>query len=204
MQLLKVKSKNEVSNETKEINTYKEAFSYVTSNKVNLTFSLLLKDEFMSYGYGYYDDAFIATDKLLSALSSNDFDNNFIQVSNKWALNINEYSKNIYCNLDFNKVSSKTELSDDAKVTSTKIKEVINLLNFINKKIGDNDFINYYVSHCKNKEKVIENITSVIKVFDELRKLILKLFDDYYESQYNSYAIGSNQINSYLDKIISK
>ena len=208
LKIKREKVKDEEENEENEVSTYKEALDYIRCNSNKLSF--VLSNERYDYCcnfYFIYNDKILKTDKILKNLLDedatkriyvNDFeDDRSINIDAKSTIE-NELT---FKTISFSEMSPKVKLSNESKVAFGKAKALIDLLSSIKDKIGQEDFIYYYLTMDADDKKAIEDIISITRVFDELRKQTLKLIDNYKK---DLHYISAKEINSCLNKIIGK
>lgn len=208
IKIKRAKVKDEEENEENEVTTYKEAIDYIRCNSDKLSFVLSNeKYDYCCNFYFMYNNKVLKTDKILENLLDEDatkriYVNDF---ENYWSINIDAKSsienELTLSTINFSEMSPEVKLSNESKVAFGKAKALIDLLSSIKDKIGREDFIYYYLTMDEDDKKAIEDIISVTKVFDELRKQTLKLIDNYKKDLHH---IGAKEINSCLNKIIGK
>lgn len=207
--MLKInKVKDEKENKENEVTTYKEAFDYIRYNSNKLKFTLSNKKyDFCCDFYFMYSDKLLKTNKILNSLLDEDatkriYINSFEGYRSINIDAVNTIEDELSLNtINFNQILPNIKLSNKSKIIFERIKAIIDLLSSIKDKIGTDNFIYYYLVMNTDSNKAIEDIISVTKVFDELRKQTLKLIDNYKE---DLHYISANKINSCLNKIISK
>lgn len=195
---------NNLDENNKKENTYCDAFDYILSHRKCLIFAMNFNDEEGHY-YPFGGDYFFRTDYLLDFLSKEDID--FYDYKGKEAylsIDLRTYEfKHSITEID-KELSSSIELSNDSKVIFEKIKAIINLISKIKDKMNGNDFISYYYFYCNDKDEIIKNITSVVKIFDELRKLIIELNDNCRKDIFEENGLGHEQLDKCLNEIIGE
>lgn len=195
---------NNLDENNKEEISYHDAFNYILNHQKILVFAIDFNDNRNLY-YPFGSNYFFRTDYLLDLLSKGDID--FYTYKGKEAyLSIDLYLykfKYSMTKID-EELSSNIELSNDSKVIFEKIKAIINLINNIKDKMNSDDFIKYYYFYCDDKDEAIKNITSVVKIFDELRKLIFKLNDNCKKDIFEENGLGHEQLDKCLNEIINK